>query len=127
HAPSATAAIERSYANDVADEFVRPTVIDLPGPMGRDDAPRDGPPLDGPLADGEPIVHANFRADRARQLTHALADATFGAFDRASAEGRPAPGDLRVVTMTEYEEGLPVLVAFPPEVVPCLAGAFEAA
>jgi len=122
HAPSATAAIERSYANDVADEFVRPTVIDPLGPEGRDDAPRDGP-----LTDGEPIVHANFRADRARQLTHALADPTFDAFDRASAEGRPAPLDLRVVTMTEYEEGLPVLVAFPPEVVPCLAGAFEAA
>ena len=29
--------------------------------------------------------------------------------------------------MTEYEGDLPVLVAFPPEVVPCLAGAFEAA
>jgi 2,3-bisphosphoglycerate-independent phosphoglycerate mutase len=29
--------------------------------------------------------------------------------------------------MTEYEEGLPVEVAFPPEVVPCLAGAVAAA
>src|SRR5206468_1295192 len=29
--------------------------------------------------------------------------------------------------MTEYEADLPVLVAFPPEVVPCLAGAFETA
>src|SRR5262249_8154033 len=35
--------------------------------------------------------------------------------------------DLLVVTMTEYEEGLPVEVAFPPEVVPCLAGAVAAA
>jgi 2,3-bisphosphoglycerate-independent phosphoglycerate mutase len=111
HAPSAGAAIERSYELGVNDEFIRPTVIDPPGP----------------LVDREPIVHANFRADRARQLTHALADATFDAFDRASADGRPAPRDLLVVTMTEYEADLPVLVAFPPEVVSCLAGAFEEA
>ena len=96
----------------VTDEFVRPTVIDPP---------------DGPIVDRETVVHANFRADRARQLTHALADATLDGFDRASPDGRPAPNDLLVVTMTEYEADLPVLVAFPPEVVPCLAGAFEAA
>jgi 2,3-bisphosphoglycerate-independent phosphoglycerate mutase len=71
------------------------------------------------------IVHANFRADRARQLTHALADATFDGFERTSPAGRPAPRDLLVVTMTEYEADLPVEVAFPAEVVPCLAGAFE--
>ena len=110
-AGTATEAIEHSYAAEVSDEFVRPTVIDPAAP----------------LVDGEPIIHANFRADRARQLTHALADATFDAFDRTGPEGGPAPRDLFVVTMTEYEADLPVLVAFPPEVVPCLAGAFEAA
>ena len=112
HAPSPREAIERSYERGVNDEFVRPTVIERP---------------DGPIVDREPVVHANFRADRARQLTHALADATFDGFDRASPDGRPAPNDLLVVTMTEYEADLPVLVAFPPEVVPCLAGAFETA
>ena len=111
-AASATEAIERSYEQGANDEFVRPTVIDPPS---------------APIVDREAIVHANFRADRARQLTHALADSTFDAFDRASPDGRPAPRDLLVVTMTEYEADLPVLVAFPPEVVPCLAGAFEAA
>jgi 2,3-bisphosphoglycerate-independent phosphoglycerate mutase len=115
HAPSAAVAIERSYAADVSDEFMRPTVIDRSGDH------------DGPLVDAEPVIHANFRADRARQLTHALADATFDGFDRAAPDGRPAPRDVLVVTMTEYEAGLPVLVAFPPEVVPCLAGAFETA
>jgi 2,3-bisphosphoglycerate-independent phosphoglycerate mutase len=121
HAVSAAEAIERSYERAESDEFVRPTVIDT----------ADGSPAaraaGGPLVDGEAIVHANFRADRARQLVHALADPTFDGFDRASPDGRPAPADLQVVTMTEYEAGLPVLVAFPPEVVPCLAGAFEAA
>ena len=41
-----------------------------------------------PLRDGDAIVHVNFRADRARQLTHALADAGFDGFDRAAR--RPA-------------------------------------
>jgi 2,3-bisphosphoglycerate-independent phosphoglycerate mutase len=126
HAPSATAAIERSYERGKSDEFVPPTVIDAPGD-GADGPGAGGATADGPLVDGEPIVHANFRADRARQLVHALADTSFDAFDRASPDGRLAPRDLLVVTMTEYEADLPVLVAFPPEVVPCLAGAFEAA
>ena len=65
-------------------------------------------------ATATPIVHANFRADRARQLTHALVDAAFDGFDRTGPDGRPAPRDLFVVTMTEYEAGLPVEVAFGP-------------
>ncbi len=70
----------------------------------------------------------NFRADRARQLTHALADGSdFDGFDRRSPAGRPAPDDLLVVTMTEYEEGLPVLVAFPPETSRSLAQAISEA
>ena len=128
HAPTASAAIAASYARDVSDEFVRPTVIDTPGgPGAGGSGGKHAVGRDGPLLDGEPVIHANFRADRARQLTHALADLDFAAFDRAAPDGRAAPRDLAVVTMTEYEADLPVLVAFPPEVVPCLAGAFEAA
>jgi 2,3-bisphosphoglycerate-independent phosphoglycerate mutase len=112
HAPSATAAIDAGYARGENDEFVRPTVIDG---------------VDGGLRDGEPIVHANFRADRARQLVHALADRDFDGFDRAAPDGSPAPRDLAVTTLTEYEADLPVVVAFPPEVVSCLAGAAAAA
>src|SRR5439155_2656940 len=55
HAESASAAIEAAYARGTNDEFVLPTVIDG---------------VDGGLHDHEPIVHANFRADRARQLAH---------------------------------------------------------
>jgi 2,3-bisphosphoglycerate-independent phosphoglycerate mutase len=99
HAPSALAAVDAAYARGENDEFVLPTVVD---------------DVDGRVRDGDPIVHANFRADRARQLTHALADDAFDAFDR-SAAGRPRPRDLFVVGMTEYEAGLPVAVAFPPE------------
>ncbi|HUQ78410.1 MAG TPA: 2,3-bisphosphoglycerate-independent phosphoglycerate mutase [Patescibacteria group bacterium] len=106
-APSALAAIEAADARGETDEFVLPTIIDG---------------VDGRVRDGDPVVHANFRADRARQLTHALADgAEFTAFDRD--DPAPAPRDLLVVTMTEYESGLPVAVAFGPEEVRSLAHA----
>ena len=82
---------------------------------------------DGALRDRDPIVHVNFRADRARQLTHALSEPAFDAFDRTSPAGRPAPGDLLVVTMSEYESGLPVLVAFGPEEARSLAQTFSEA
>jgi 2,3-bisphosphoglycerate-independent phosphoglycerate mutase len=110
HAPSAQAAISEAYARGETDEFVVPTVVDG---------------TDGALRDRDAIVHFNFRADRARQLTHALADADFDAFDRTSPSGRPAPQDLLVVTMSEYESGLPVSVAFGPEEARSLAQTFS--
>jgi 2,3-bisphosphoglycerate-independent phosphoglycerate mutase len=112
HAASARAAIEAAYARGETDEFVAPTVIDG---------------TDGRLRDRDPIVHVNFRADRARQLTHALADPGFAAFDRTGPAGEPAPGEVLVVTMTEYEAGLPVEVAFGPEEARSLAQAFSEA
>ncbi|HEX6868057.1 MAG TPA: 2,3-bisphosphoglycerate-independent phosphoglycerate mutase, partial [Candidatus Limnocylindrales bacterium] len=111
-APTATAAIERAYARGETDEFVVPTTV------------AGG----APLVDGDVIVHVNFRADRARQLTHALCEgSTFVAFDRTAPSGRSAPQDLVVVTMTAYEDGLPVSVAFPPETARSLAEAFSEA
>jgi 2,3-bisphosphoglycerate-independent phosphoglycerate mutase len=96
-APSAAAAISAAYARGETDEFVTPTVIDGTGVA---------------LQGGDAIIHLNFRADRARQLTHALADgSSFDAFDRGAPDGRQAPADLLVVTMTSYEDGLPVLIA----------------
>ena len=112
HAPSATAAIEAGYARGETDEFLAPTVIDG---------------VDGALHDRDPIVHINFRADRARQLTHALSVPTFAGFDPAAPDGRPAPVGLLVVTMSEYESGLPVEVAFGPEEARSLAQAFSEA
>lgn len=110
-ASSATAAVEAGYARGEDDEFVAPTVIaDFRG-----------------IGAGESIIHANFRADRARQLTHALADPVFDGFDRTSPNGGPPPSDLRVVTMTAYETGLPVQVAFPPAQARSLAQAFSEA
>ena len=112
-APSAMAAIEAAYARGETDEFVVPTVIEA---------------WVGAIVDGAAIIHANFRADRARELTHALADGpAFAGFDRSSPSGRLAPRDVFVVTMTEYEGGLPVTVAFPPETARSLAQAMSEA
>jgi 2,3-bisphosphoglycerate-independent phosphoglycerate mutase len=110
HAASAADAIREAYDRDESDEFVQPTVIDG---------------VDGGLRDREPIVHLNYRADRARQLTHALADPEFEGFDREGPDGQRPPIDLLVVTMTEYEAGLAVEVAFPPEEARSLAQAFS--
>ncbi|HYN69744.1 MAG TPA: 2,3-bisphosphoglycerate-independent phosphoglycerate mutase, partial [Candidatus Eisenbacteria bacterium] len=109
HAPTAAAAVEAAYERGESDEFVRPTAIDS---------------VDGGLRTGEAVVHLSFRADRARQLTHALADPVFDGFDRRAPDGTPPPSALHVVTLTDYEAGLPVSVAFPPEQARCLAAAF---
>jgi 2,3-bisphosphoglycerate-independent phosphoglycerate mutase len=112
-AASAVAAIDAAAARGETDEFVTPTVIG------------EHPVR---IEDGDAVVHANFRADRARQLTHALSEGTgFEGFDRTSPSGRPAPTDLLVVTMTAYETGLPVEVAFPPATARSLAQAMSEA
>ncbi len=92
-ASDAGSALIAAYARGETDEFVLPTVIG------------DG----APFADGDAVVFMNFRADRARQLVHAFVDVTFDHFRRRS---------LRLAhftTLTEYEGGLPVDVAFAPQ------------
>ncbi|MBF8290659.1 MAG: 2,3-bisphosphoglycerate-independent phosphoglycerate mutase [Chloroflexi bacterium] len=111
-AADATGAVLTAYERGESDEFVRPTVLDG---------------IDGGLRDGETIIHLNFRADRARQLTRALADRAFANFDRVAPDGSPPPTGVRVVTMTKYEDGLPVEVAFPPDQARSLAQAVSEA
>jgi 2,3-bisphosphoglycerate-independent phosphoglycerate mutase len=87
------AAVRASYDADVTDEFVEPVVIE--GYRG--------------LEPGDAAIHFNFRPDRARQLVRALAEDGFGEFDRGEP---PAPG---ITTLTQYREGWPYPVAFPPK------------
>jgi len=100
-ATSGEEAIRAAYARDQGDEFVRPTIIGSYGGM----------------SDGDALVHMNFRADRARQLTRAFAAPGFDAFDRGH-----IPGELAMATLTEYQapHELPVPVAFPPLVIDSL-------
>ena len=96
-ASSATQAVQESYDAGKTDEFIVPVVIPNPG----------GP--DG-MQEGDVFLFANFRSDRGRQLTHALSDPDFAGFERS----RVVAGRCRVITMTRYEEGLPVDVLFEP-------------
>ncbi len=96
--PSASRAINVSYARDVTDEFVVPVVI---------------PAADGTthrIALEDSVIVFNFRSDRGRQLTEAMSLPAFGGFDR---DGYRIPANI--TTMTTYEASLPVHVAFPPQ------------
>ena len=113
HAPNATAAIEAGYERGENDEFLLPTVIDgVDGIVRSGDA---GHPCQLP---GRPGAPADPRACGTRSSTASTGP-------RRTA-GRPRP-DLLVVTLTEYEAGLPVEVAFPPEQARSLAETFSEA
>ena len=62
----------------------------------------------GPIADGDSVVLFNFRADRVRQLTRALAYDEFDGFER------PVRPRVQCTTMTEYDAAFDLPVAFPP-------------
>jgi len=98
-APSAKAAIEAAHGAGVGDEFLEPVRV----------AP-------GTLKAGDGLVCFNFRPDRVRQLIRALVMPDFDPFPRELI------ADLGVVTFTQYEKGLPVAVAFPPESLDGLLG-----
>jgi 2,3-bisphosphoglycerate-independent phosphoglycerate mutase len=89
-------ALRRSYDNEVTDEFVKPVVIT-----------ENGAPV-ATMRDGDVVIFFNFRADRARQITHALNDTEFDGFPRAD---RP---DLHYVTFTRYDADFSYPVCFPP-------------
>jgi 2,3-bisphosphoglycerate-independent phosphoglycerate mutase len=101
-AATARDAVTEAYARDEGDEFIHPTVIGEPVAIEARDA----------------VVHLNFRADRARQLSQALALDEFDAFDRGS-----RPGAVDLTTLTEYQSPteLPVHVAFAPIEIDSLA------
>ena len=90
-AASTEEAIAASYEREETDEFVKPTMI----------GDYDG------VAEGDVGIFVNFRPDRARQMTRALAEPGFDEFPRAG--GAP----LRLTTMTAYRKGWPYPVAFP--------------
>ncbi len=88
-----------AYAAGTTDEFIEPGAI----------VDADGMPI-GPLRDGDAVIFFNFRADRARQLTQALA------FDESRFDGfeRPCRPAVSVTTMTEYDATYGLPVAFDP-------------
>jgi 2,3-bisphosphoglycerate-independent phosphoglycerate mutase len=92
------AAIKRSYQHGITDEFVEPIVVTR----------ESGEPV-ATIQDGESVIFFNFRADRARQITSALAVPGFDAFPVTN---RP---HVHFVCFAVYDKTYPLPVAFPPE------------
>ncbi len=98
-ADSAVEGLLASYADTtekpegVTDEFVIPFVVK--GYEG--------------MKNGDGAIFFNFRPDRARQMTHAFTDEVFDGFERDE--------NLKIpfATFSQYEDGMNVEVAFPPE------------
>jgi 2,3-bisphosphoglycerate-independent phosphoglycerate mutase len=101
HAGSAPEAVRAAYARGETDEFIRPTLVGEEALIRSTDS----------------VVAFNFRPDRMRQITRALAEPGFGEGDEQLPgwEGRGGAAPVaRYTTLTEYEEGWPYPVAFAP-------------
>jgi 2,3-bisphosphoglycerate-independent phosphoglycerate mutase len=94
HFDTAVGAARAAYARDETDEFITPSLVGEEACIRPDDS----------------VLGLNFRPDRMREITRALAEPGFDEFDR---EG---PEPVKHYTMmTEYEEGWPYPIAFPPQ------------
>jgi 2,3-bisphosphoglycerate-independent phosphoglycerate mutase len=92
-ADTGVAAVQAAYERGETDEFIVPTTVG-------DDAR---------IRPGDSVIAFNFRPDRMRQITRALADPDFTDIERGGAE--PVS---RYVTLTEYDADWHYEVAFPP-------------
>jgi len=94
HADAGAQAVQDAYARHETDEFITPVLV---GDEAR-------------IRPGDSVIAFNFRPDRMRQITRALAEPGFGEFGRGAAD----PVE-RYTTMTQYEEDWNYPVAFSPE------------
>ena len=92
---SATAGIQASYDAGVTDEFVVPFAIDG---------------VEAPITAGDGVIFANFRPDRAREITRAIIDEDFPYFERPES-ARP----VHFACMAQYDATIAAPVAYPPE------------
>jgi 2,3-bisphosphoglycerate-independent phosphoglycerate mutase len=92
------AAIRQSYERGVTDEFAEP--IALQNELGEPVAT---------IQENDAVIFFNFRPDRARQLTNALAVPGFGGF---STSQRP---NIHFVCFTLYDATFPLPIAFPKQ------------
>jgi len=94
HVQDAADAARAAYERDETDEFIMPSLVGE----------------EALIRPGDSVLGLNFRPDRMREITSALAEPGFDAFDREG--GEPVK---RYTMMTEYEEGWPYPVAFLPD------------
>ncbi len=95
-AATAINAVQQSYDKGETDEFVLPTVVH-----------NDGKPV-ATIGANDGVIFFNFRGDRAREITKAFVNREFDGFARDYL-------GVNYVAMTQYEEGLDMTVAFPPQ------------
>ncbi|NBJ69657.1 MULTISPECIES: 2,3-bisphosphoglycerate-independent phosphoglycerate mutase [Clostridia] len=93
------AVIDESYASEIYDEFVIPSVI----------TNEAGDPV-GTVEDGDSIIFYNFRPDRAIQISRTFANEDFHDFDR----GEKVPKNLDFVMLTNFSETVNGYVAYEP-------------
>ncbi len=89
-------AIKTSYAKDVTDEFVEPTITNADP--------------DSRIKDNDAIIFFNYRPDRAREITRAMTFEEFDGFNRKARRN-----NLYYVCMAQYDETFPLPIAYPPE------------
>ncbi len=91
----AAEAVQRSYDEGITDEFIVPFICEK----------------DAGIKDGDSVIFANFRPDRAREMTRVIVDEEFAGFERTARK-------VCYVCMAQYDETLEnVKVAFPPLVL----------
>ena len=89
-------AVEKSYAEGVTDEFVKPVVCCK----------------DGVINAGDSVIFMNFRPDRAREMTWALNMPDFDGFER-----KKKVFPLSYVCTAQYDETANLPIAYPPETI----------
>jgi 2,3-bisphosphoglycerate-independent phosphoglycerate mutase len=96
-AKDALAYMQASYDQDIGDEFVKP--VSILNEQG----------ISTSIAAEDAVIFFNFRADRAREITHAFVDGKFADFDR---QGASLPKVF--VCNAPYEESIKAPIAFMP-------------
>ncbi len=80
-APSPMEGIQRSYENEITDEFIEPIILDK----------------EGTIKDGDLVVFFNFRTDRPRQLTTVLTQKNMPEFEMNKLS-------IDMITFTNYDD-----------------------
>lgn len=95
-------AVKSSYEEGVYDEFVKPVLFNSYAGM----------------RDGDSVIFANFRSDRAIQLTQALIYPEFSGFSRRKIKF------AQYVSMTRYNDKINCAIAYPPVSIKNTIGEF---
>ena len=81
--------IQKSYEDDITDEFIKPSSIgDYKG-----------------INENDGVIFCNFRSDRVREISQAIANKEFNEFETKKL-------NLNIATMTQYDKNFPLDVMF---------------